>query len=287
MRLSLVLLAMFVSAVSPAWAQRVITLHADPVPIVEAEINGRAVRLEVDTRFPDMLALNAAAAERLQVRRLPFAVARVGIEGSNASLRARIARPRLTFDGEDARAFAGVFAVPVTSRADGVIGPGVLPYDVITIVLGPAPANAREISFALADPDVWRVATPIDGEALRITFDATNQASIFNRTAARRYDSTGAIVANGDLAELPLVLGLRTLMQPVATELRVEGLSLGPAFARTNAPLLGAIEEDAIVVEADADAPPAELSLGREALRACSSISVDRRTRRLTLICAG
>ena len=37
------------------------------------EINGRPVRLEVDPRMPDMLALVTAAAERLGVRRLPFA----------------------------------------------------------------------------------------------------------------------------------------------------------------------------------------------------------------------
>ena len=68
----------------------------------------------------------------------------------------------------------------------------------------------------------------------------------------------------------------------------LEGLALGPTFARTNSPLLGALEEDAIVVEAEGNAPPPGLTLGRAALRdaGCSSISVDRRTRRLTLTCA-
>ncbi len=48
-------------------------------------------------------------------------------------------------------------------------------------------------------------------------------------------------------------------------------------------------EKKIIVVEAEGNAPPPNLVLGRAALRdaGCSSISVDRRTRRLTLTCAG
>ena len=49
-----------------------ITIPADPVPIVSAEINGRPVRFEVDLRFPSGIALSTAAAERLRVRRVPF-----------------------------------------------------------------------------------------------------------------------------------------------------------------------------------------------------------------------
>lgn len=99
-----------VLVVAPSvWAQTAITLPATPAPIVAAEINGRPVRLEVDPRFPSGLALSSSAAERLGVRRVPMLAMSVGIEGSDATLRGRIARPRVLFDGRASRVFIGVF----------------------------------------------------------------------------------------------------------------------------------------------------------------------------------
>lgn len=262
-----------------------ITLRADPAPIVEATINGRPVRLEVDLRMPDNLILSSAAADRLHVQRVPLVAIRVEVVGGG-SMRGRVARPRLVFGSEDARALSGVFPVPVSTRADGVIGPGVLPYDIITIELGPETPGMRDISWTLDDADVWRASTNLGGRDTVLMFDVANPSAVFNRTAAEFFDGAGLIHAAGDLRETPLILGLRTNMQPVTTDLRVEGLPLGSALARTNSPLLGAYEDDAVVIEADGDARPPELSLGREALAQCAYIRVDRRTRRMTARCA-
>lgn len=278
------LFAALVSA--PAFAQpSAITLRADPAPIVEAEINGRPVRLEIDLRVPDNLILSSAAADRLGVQRVPFVAIRVGVVGGG-TMRGRVARPRLVFGREDARALSGVFPAPVSTRADGVIGPGVLPYDIITIVLGPETPGMRDIVWALDSADVWRPQIDIGGHDTALYFDVANPASIFNMTAARTFDDAGLIHAAGELREAPLFLGLRTNMQPVTTNLTVEGLGLGTTLARTNAPLLGALEEDAIVVEAQGTPAPPHLSLGREALAHCAYIRVERRTRRMTLRCA-
>ena len=281
-------LAVLAAAVTPAMAQTSITLAADPVPIVAARINGRPVRLEVVFIIGDMLALNPAVAERLGVRRVPVIGVKLLVDDST-SVRGRLARPRLVFeDGSAARAFAGIFPVPVTDRADGIIGPGALPHDVITIVLGPDLPGAREIVLPLADPDLWAARTQVGQFSLGLGFNVSRAASVFNRTAASALDGAGLIVADGELTSEPVILGLTTMMQPVRTALTIEGLALGPAFARTRAPLLGAYEEDAIVVEAQSGNPtPPGVSLGREALSVCSSISVNRRTRQLTLRCAG
>ena len=97
-----------------------------------------------------------------------------------------------------------------------------------------------------------------------------------------------AIVADGELTREPVILGLTTMMQPVRTILTIEGLALGTTLARTRAPLLGALDEDTIVVTAPSGNPtPPAVTLGRAALSACSSISVNRRARQLTLRCAG
>lgn len=291
MRLGTLAFAAALIAAAPAWAQSTLTLEANPVPIVDAQINGRPVRLEVDLTFPRGLALSTQAAERIGVRRVPFVGVRIALEGSDASIGGRVARPRITFrgtaDDESTRAFSGVFAVPVSTRADGVIGPGVLPYDVVVVRLRPDQDGARDIAFSLSDEDEWVTRTQVGGQSVLVNFNPGVEGSIFNRTAARVFDASGGIQAAGALAEMPVALGLRTLMQPVTSALDVSGIPIGPSFARTNAPLLGADEADAVVVEAEPrDPPPARITLGRAALSNCSTITVERRTRRLTLRCA-
>ena len=272
---------------TPALAQTSTTLDAAPVALIDAEINGRPVRLEVDPRMPDMLALSTPAAERLGVRRLPFAQVQVGIEGGG-SMRGRIARPTIRFGARAARNLAGIFPVPVSTRADGVIGPGSLPYDIVTLRLSDDAPTHRDIVLPLENADLWYTQADVGGHPLRVIFDITNEASIFNRPSARMFDREGAIPAAGDLAERPLILGLSTNMQPVTTQLTAHGLALGPTYARTIAPLLGALEEDAVVVEGESETPQPSLTIGRAALTqaGCSSISVNRRARQLTLRCA-
>jgi hypothetical protein len=293
MRLGILLFFGALLLATPAAAQTSITLSADPVPIINAEINGRPVRLEVDPRFPRGVALSTAAAERLRVRRVPLLAINIGIEGSDSTMRGRLARPRITFPGgaeldtESTRAFAGIFPAPVSTRADGVIGPDALPYDIVTITLGPEQPGARDIVFPFGEDDsAWAPQADVGGQRMRIVFGLGDRASVFNRPAARLFDGSGAIMAAGEVAAVPLILGLNTLMQPVETALTVEGLSLSPSYARTNAPLLGVIEEDALVVSAEDRDWPASLMLGRAALSRCSFIRVDRRARQMTLRCA-
>ena len=285
MRSALLCFLAFFALSAPAWAQSQIVVRADPAPIVEAEINGRPVRLEVDLRLPDVLVLNPSAAERLGVRRIPFVAARVLLD--DASIRGRIARPRIVFgQAGAARAITGVFNVPASERADGLIGPGVLPYDVIRVELRAPQANEREIVLAIADADVWDPRQQIGGLEMSVWFDLANDASTFNRTASARLDESGLIVADGAHTETAMLMGLRAQTQPIRTDISVQGLGLSPVAARTRAPLLGALDEDTIVVEGDADAPRPSLWIGRRALADCSSITVDRRSRLLTLRCA-
>lgn len=288
MRLGLIA-ALAVLALAPsAWAQSSISLDARAGnPIIDAEINDRPVRFEVDLRFGDYVAVSNAAAQRLRLTRVPIVGVRVGVDGSDATIRGRIARPRIAFAGETSRAFAGIFPAPVTDRADGVIGPGALPHDRIIVVLADEQLGARDITFQLEDADQWSGRANVGGHSLRILFNTAIQQTVFNRSATRLFDAAGAIPASGELASVSLILGLHTMMQPVATDLTALGFPLAPAMARTNAPLLGATEEDAIIVSANADdPPPPSIALGRAALASCSSISVDRRTRTLTLRCA-
>lgn len=287
MRLGLIAAGLALAWSGAAWAQSSITLDARAGnPIVEATINDRPVRFEVDLRLGDHLAVSNAAAERLRLRRVPFVGIRIGVDGSEATIGGRIARPRIEFGGEASRAFAGIFPAPVTSRADGVIGPGVLPHNVITVLLGAEQPDARDIVFRLEDADQWRSAAMVGGHEVAILLNTGVQETVFNRPATRQFDVDGAIPANGELANVNLIIGLYTLMQPVTTSLSVEGLALGPAMARTNAPLMGADEDAEIIVTGNADPPPPSIALGRAALSRCAYVRVDRRARTMTLRCA-
>jgi hypothetical protein len=286
LRVLFALSAVFLGLAPAALAQSAITLQATPVPLVDAEINNRPVRLELDLRMPEALAMSNAAGERLRVRRVPFASVRIGVDGSEATIRGRIARPRLEFGGETSRAFSGLFPTQISRHGDGLIGPAALPQDVVTIILGPELPGARDMVFALEDPDSWAVNTTIGGETLVVWFNLSEQATVLNRSATRMFDASGAIVASGDLREAQLIMGISTLMQPVQSALTFEGIALAPLLARTNSPLLGADEADALVVVADAESSPPAISIGRAALSRCSSIRGDRRARTLTLRCA-
>lgn len=269
---------------TPALAQTSITLRAAPAPIVEAQINGQPVRLEVDPRLPDVLVLNPAAAERLHVRRVPFVAARVSLDESY--IRGRIARPRIEFGAARAsRATTGIFNVPATDRADGVIGPGVLPHDIVRIELGGG-GSGRTIQFPLANADIWQIETELGGLNLQAVFDLYNARSTFNRSASTHLDQSGAIVAEGELSQIAMLLGLRAQVQPVRTSLALQGLSLNPAVARTRAPLQGALDEETIVVMAEGEETRPRLWIGRSVLANCSAVTVNRRTRTLTLECA-
>ena len=270
-------------------ADATLTLRAEPVPVVDVEINGIAVRLEVDAQASDgVVMMNTATAQRLGLRPATFGRMRVGVDGGDAMLVGRVARPSIRFlDGRELRAVVGIFGVPVSGRADGVIGAGALPYDLVTVVLGPPTTGERVIVLPMIAPGSWRTRTQIEGRDFVVGFHFERPATVINRRASALLDEAGLLQNSGGLVQARAILGLTTAMQPVHTQLRVHGLALGTTLARVDAPLLGPVEEGAIVVTAPTRAPslPA-VFLGREALSRCSSMIACRREMTLTLHCA-
>lgn len=288
LRGALILVFALICSVGAASAQTALTLRADPVPIIEVEINGAPVRLEVDTNAGAYVMMERAVAERLRVRPFPLRRFRVGVDGSDEMLNGRVARSTLRFaNGAETELTVGIFGVPVSSRADGVIGPGALPYDVVTIVLGAPQSGETDIVLPLSDPSEWRGRAQVAEEDYVIGMHLERPQTVINRRASRSLDAAGLLEESGALVETRAVLGLTTTMQPVRTSITLSGLPLGDTLARINSPLLGAVEADALVVTGSAEesSVPA-LFLGRQALSRCSSLRADRRARTLTLRCA-
>lgn len=277
------LLAFSLLFATPAFAQSELTLQANPLPVVNATINGHPVRLEVALWLGAGVVLSRETANRLGVHNVPFIAVRV--LNDDDSVTGRIARPQIQFEGgRTTRAWTGVFPVPVTRTADGVIGAGALPYDAVTIVLGPE-RPGRDIVFPLEHGESWQFRSQIGGISSKLAFDLDVTETILNRTLAHLLDAQGAIPTNGDLTPRPVLLGLTSMMQPVRSSLDLQGMPLGPVFARTGAPLLGADDPDAIAVHTQAQVPPGA-RIGRAALSSCSSIRVVQATRQIVLHCA-
>lgn len=273
---------------SGAAAQTELTLRADPVPIVTVEINGVPVNLEVDTQSAQgVVVINTATARRLGLRPAMLGRMRIGIDGSDTMVVGRVARPSIVFPGgAQVRAVVGIFGVPVSNRADGVIGVDTLPYETVTIVLGDATPAERSIVLTTLNPGSWRTRSQVGGHTYVIGFHLERAATVFNRRASDVLDQAGLLHAEGDIVQGATILGLTTAMQPVRTDVRVEGLALGTTLARIDVPLLGALEEDAVVVTAStAPSSSPAIFLGREALSHCASITSSRSARTLTLRC--
>ena len=284
-------LAASLAFIAPAYAEnRRFSIEADPIPLVEARVNGQDVRLEVDLSLPDIIVFNPDVAERLEVRTLPFTRANVVLD--EARISGRVARPRLEFqDGERARAFAGVFALPVTERADGVVGPGVLPYNEISIQFAPARPGERDVVIDLDNPDVWSANLSLAPDlTVRADLTLSRPSTLFNRSTTAGLESRRLLSPQGDLETREFLLGLSTRMQPVVLDpsLTFFGIPIRRAIAFTPAEIIGADEEAAVFVTAESDAvPPPRLTLGAEDLRAaCSSVTVNRGARTMTLRCA-
>lgn len=287
MQRALIVFFALVCSVGAASAQTAVTLNAEPVPIIEVQINGAPVRLEVDTNAGAYVMMERAVAERLRLRPMLLQRFRVGVDGSDQMLNGRVARSTLRFaNGAETELSVGIFGVPVSSRADGVIGPGALPYDVVTITLSEPQPGETDIVLPLGDPSSWRGRAQVAGEDYVIGMHLERPQTVINRRASRSLDATGLLEESGELVETRAILGLTTAMQPVRTSIKLDGLPLGETLARINSPLLGAVEPDALVVTApqEESSVPA-LFLGRQALSRCSSLRADRQASTLTLRC--
>jgi len=268
------------------------TAHADEIvlradaPIVDVTINGKPARMLVDPMLPDMMVFNPDTPTRLGVRPLPLVAARAVFD--DASVRARIARPRIVFaNGKDSRAFAGLFGEKWSDTAgvDGAMGPGVLPYDRVRIVLRDG-AGGTVRPQRLPRAETWSFDAPVAGENVLVTYSLSRAETMINRPLAQLMDGQRLLTPLGDVQRRPFFLGLSTTIQMSRTDARVAGLPMGVVIARTPAPLIGSDDVDVITVTADASKPRRRaVTLGRNALASCYDMVWERAASTLALRC--
>lgn len=276
--------ALVLSLAAQAHAET-LELSADR-PVVETRINGRPARLLVDTTLPDVMVLDPDSARRLRVSAVPMV--RAQVTSDDFSITGKIARPRIDFaNGKASRALTGLFAARYTATADidGALGPGALPWDSVRVVLRTGPTAARARTFALENPDVWRVRAPLAATSGVLAFNIARRETVLSRPATRLLSTAGLLQPAGPTAPLSYPLGLTTTVQPVTTETAIGAFAFGPTFARTDAPLTPPDGLEVTVTAKGRETPVYEVTLGRAALADCTDMVWSRRARSLTLHC--
>jgi hypothetical protein len=272
-----------------------LTLHAGGGFLIDAQVNGRPVRLRVDTAAAGYIILNPAAAQRVGLRRSMTAaqtfVGPVRLRGSTKAADVTIAGTRserrlLWWDRN------------VVEGADGVVSAADLPYDRVTFRFGPAQAGEQSLHLPM-DYDrgsglSHRLALGGQQVVLQVTV---------NRPESIATAAAGALLAQlhggawaGEMRVEPLSFGVLRPVRPLALgrALPIAGRDLSRLLVRTqdhrgNAQLPAEVgaDPDEIVVTANSgrQRPRYSLGLARDWLAPCSSLTWDNRTRLLALNC--
>jgi hypothetical protein len=207
------LLVMLVCALllagAPANADEIVLDARAGALIVETRVNAQPVRLIVDTRLPDIALFNPGAAARLGLRRVPLVSAGVGLDG-DLVLKGKITRPESVFaNGESRRVLAGLFGVDAAAEADGAIGPGALPYDLVRLRLGASSPTASERRILLDSADSWSWKDRVGATSVNVMFDVARPQTLSARRLTEKAVAAGLFAPRGETRPVVFMLGIQ------------------------------------------------------------------------------
>lgn len=267
--------------------------------IVPATVHGIPARLRVDPGAPSLPVFNPEFATRAGFKAgwigMGTRIGPILVKGSSAVVRIDLGQ------GEFKRRVTW-FATDFVKGADGSVGPGAYPADILRFELrAPQPGETRT-SFPLADfglsgMGIW---LDIGGERARVRFSTDR-----DRTTATA--ALGAAIAAGHSGAfdrpaetMPIFFGVERPVRhlALAKPLRVGPFALDALLVRT-----GDFGSTASIAEAGVTPPPADpdeivvtgkkkknknrmvLEIGRDYLDRCSSIVFDKPAKTLTFSC--
>jgi hypothetical protein len=269
--------------------------------LVAATVNGVPGRLRIDPAVPAMPILGTAWAERAGLRAGPFAF---GYMVGPETVRGRSAVGRLAIGGgAELRHRVGWTERPFTEAADGVVGPGGLPQQVIRFVLGPSQPGERTVALPMVDEGGlfggWGhsyAVIDLGGAPLRIRFDPHHPRTLATAGAGVRLAAANDARIGGEAESAEIAFGIS---RPVRTLHLARPLQIGPLritelgvrtadFGNTAAIREEGGDPDELVVTArnrrnnDRD----RIAIGADLLARCSSLVFDRAARQIRLTCA-
>lgn len=270
--------------------------------IVTATINGVTARLRIDPAAPALPILTEALAGQAGLRAGPFAFAYL-VGPEQVPGRSAVGRIAVGADARPRKRRIGWAGRPYVSGADGVIGPGGVPDDVIRFVLRPPLPGERTTSLPLEDEGGlfggWGgsyALIDLGGQPLRIRFDPHAPRTLATAGAAVRIANAQDGVVSGEASPTHIAFGIS---RPVRTMRLGRPLAVGPLtltelgvrtgdFGNTSTIREEGGDPDEVVVTGDRRRNTRwdRLALGADQLRHCSSITFDKRARQVRLTCA-
>lgn len=269
--------------------------------IVPAAVNGVPGRIRVDPAAPavPLLSTRWAGEAGLRPSMLAgrYAVGPQEVPGASA-----VARIGVGAGAPARRRRVGWTQRPYLTGADGVVGPGGLPQQVIRFQLRPARPGERTVAFRLVDEGGmfggWGASyalVDLGGAPLRVRFDPHRPRTLATAGAGLRLaEALGGRLAD-DAQAVEIAFGIA---RPVRTLRLARPLTIGPLaiatlgvrtrdFGNAEGIQPDGGDPDEIVVTAPGRRTVARdrIALGADVLARCSSITFDRRARQVRLSC--
>ena len=270
--------------------------------ILAVDVNGNPGRIRVDPAAPGLPILTEAYAGRAGLRAGPFAFAYL-VGPARVNGRSAVGRIAVGADAAPRKRRIGWTSRPYAEGADGVIGPGGLPEQVIRFVLRPSLPGERTMTLPLEDEGGlfggWGgmyALIDVGGAPLRIRFNPHEPRTLATAGAAVRIANAndGTISGETTLTHIAFDVSRPVRNMRLGTPLHIGPLTLSELGVRTadfgNASGIreegGDPDEVVVTGERRRNRNRDRLSLGADQLRHCSSITFDKRAREVRLTCA-
>lgn len=291
-------IALAVVVVGPAGASSadesvLVVRPGETMPIEIDGVKGRAV---IEPSEPHGLALNPDLAARLAVNR---SRCRTGSNIGPVRVDGACKEAWIDFGGRRFSRHVIWFGVPVVIGADVMLNPFYLPHQIIRLEFHPAAPGERVVSLPLFDFSRYG-----HGFGTEIMLNQRPVQIYFGLKRARPLATAGAgsVIAAaqggrlvGQPRPMPIDLGVT---RPVQVMILDRPLTIGPLsidrlgvrvadYGRTRVPEARLVDPNEIVVTGNSrrDRRYDWLSVGRDALAHCSSLTIDKRRKTLTLSC--
>lgn len=269
--------------------------------VVAAMVEDAAGRMRIDPGAPALPLLTKRYAQAAGLKPGMFGLAfQIGL----STLRGRTAVARIMLDGTRMKRRVGWFDAPYAPGIDGVIGPGGLDAPIVRFELHTPRAGERSVALPMADDGGlignWGVVyalIDLDSERMKLRFDLHHRASLASAGAGQRIAAARGGALTGPIEQNEIVFGIvrpvrrMTLQRPLTigplalNELRVRVSDYGSAATIPDADAVADPDEIVVTGKKKHDVRRDQLTIGRDELDRCSSLTFDKPAKQIVLSC--
>jgi hypothetical protein len=286
-----------------------VELTADPIPLTRVQLKRGVIDVRVSLGFDKALLLNLAPAQKLGLKPFPligkFKWKNPQLPGGEAIIRGNLVTGDVAGTGKQKLPTVWIDKDVVPPPQDGVVSVMAFDAERVRIRNPSGPPGGQPIVLKRAGKGDVEVKWQLGRDTLGAVFDFTSEHTVMNARAAAVLEREGLIRRTGRVSlwspvpalSLPVeqlrptaganMMGI-PLIDPQARITRAKAKELD---ARAAAGITGdtAEDPDAIVVTAEKEKTGGRepwMLIGRDVLRYCSSVVLDRMAATWTLTCA-